>query len=74
MTIGIENSYLRSIRLTNLFVYMIGRPMEKQELSELERNFKSFIQPHLSEKDSEAYDLVWQMEKYIFDKGQQEEE
>ena len=48
--------------------------MEKQELGKLERNFRSFIQPHLSEKDSESYDLVWQMQKYLFDKGRHEEE
>jgi hypothetical protein len=47
------------------------RELEKQELSELERNFKSHIQKHLDDNDSEAYDLVWEWEKFLFDKGQQ---
>ena len=42
--------------------------MESQELSELEKNFKSFIRPHLSDKEPEDYDLVWQWQKFIFDK------
>jgi hypothetical protein len=47
--------------------------LEKQELSELEKNFKSFIQPHLDDKDSEDYDLVWQFQKFLFDKSQRGE-
>jgi len=43
--------------------------MERQELDELDRNFKSFIQSHLSDKESEDRDLVWQWEKFLFDKG-----
>jgi hypothetical protein len=46
--------------------------LEKQELSELERDFKSRILPHLSDKDPEDYDLVWRWQKYLFDKGQRE--
>jgi len=46
--------------------------MQKQELGKLEKNFRSLIQSHLNDNDSEAYDLVWQWEKYLFDKGQQE--
>jgi hypothetical protein len=44
--------------------------LESQELNELERNFKSFIQSHLSDKEPEDYDLVWQWEKFLFDKSQ----
>jgi hypothetical protein len=44
--------------------------LESQELSELERNFKSYIQSHLSEKEPEDYDLVWQWEKFLFVKSQ----
>jgi len=43
--------------------------VERQELDELDRNFKSFIQPHLSDKESEDRDLVWEWEKFLFDKG-----
>jgi len=46
------------------------RGLESQELSELERNFKSFIQSHLSDEEPEDYDLVWQWEKFLFDKSQ----
>ena len=45
--------------------------MERQELNELDRKFRSFIRSRLSDKDLEDYDLVWQWEKFIFDKSQQ---
>ena len=45
------------------------RDLESQELSELERNFKSFIQSHLSDEEPEDYDFVWQWEKFLFDKS-----
>jgi len=41
-----------------------------KELDELERNFKSNILPHLSDKDPKDYDLVWQWQKFVFDKNQ----
>jgi hypothetical protein len=44
--------------------------LERQELRELERNFKSFIQNHLDERAPEDYDLVWQWQKFLFDKNQ----
>jgi hypothetical protein len=44
--------------------------LERQELNELEQNFKSFIQSHLSDKEPEDYDFVWQWEKFLFDKSQ----
>jgi len=43
--------------------------LESQELSELDKNFRLFIRSHLSEKEPEDYDLVWQWEKFLFDKG-----
>jgi len=45
--------------------------LERQELNELDRNFRSFIRSHLSDEDPEDYDLVWQWEKFLFDKSQQ---
>jgi hypothetical protein len=44
--------------------------LERQELDELDRDFKSFIQPHLSDKDPEDYDIVWQWQKFLFEKSQ----
>lgn len=44
--------------------------LDTYELDELRRSFKSFIQPHLVSQDSEDYELVWQWEKFIFDKSQ----
>jgi hypothetical protein len=44
--------------------------LESQELDELDRNFRSFIQSHLSGREPEDYDIVWQWEKFLFDKGQ----
>ena len=41
-----------------------------QEIDELEESFKSFIHSNLDEAEPEDYDLVWQMEKYLFDKNQ----
>jgi len=44
--------------------------LESQELNELDRMFRSFIQSHLSGKEPEDYDLVWQWQKFLFDKTQ----
>jgi len=44
--------------------------LERQELDELDRTFKSFIQSHLSDKEEEDRDLVWQWEKFLFEKSQ----
>ena len=41
-----------------------------REIDELEETFKSFIHSNLDEAEPEDYDLVWQMEKYLFDKNQ----
>jgi len=48
--------------------------LEKQELRELKRNFRSFIQPHLKDGDSEDYDLVFQWQKFLFEKSQRVQE
>ena len=44
--------------------------LEREELDELDKDFKSFIQPHLSDKDPEDYDIVWQWQKFLFEKSQ----
>ncbi|HXY56432.1 MAG TPA: hypothetical protein VEH01_02350 [Nitrososphaerales archaeon] len=44
--------------------------MATREIDELEETFKSFIHSNLDEAEPEDYDLVWQMEKYLFDKNQ----
>jgi hypothetical protein len=67
----IPKSDCYSTRLSYFFPRVtVECELHKQELSELERNFKSFIQSHLDEEDTEDYDLVWQWEKFLFDKAQ----
>lgn len=44
--------------------------MEKQELAELDEKFRNLILPHLDGKDSEDYDLMFEWQKFIYDKSQ----
>lgn len=44
--------------------------MKRQELSQLEENFRSYIQPFLEGEDTEDYDLIWGWQKFVYDKSQ----
>jgi hypothetical protein len=44
--------------------------LEKQELTELDEKFRNIILPHLDGKDPEDYDLLFEWQKFIYDKGQ----
>jgi hypothetical protein len=44
--------------------------LEKQDLTKLDEKFRTFILPNLDGKDSADYDLVFEWQKFIYDKGQ----
>jgi len=46
------------------------RCLEKQELAELDEKFRNFILSHLDGKDSEDYDLMFEWQKFMYDKSQ----
>jgi hypothetical protein len=73
--ICIAEPRLGSTKLSYLLaIIKSDKGLQKQELKELEKSFRSFIQPHLNDKDSEDFDLVWQWQKFLYDKGQRVQE
>jgi len=44
--------------------------MQKRDLAELDEKFRSFIVPHLDGKDSEDFDLMYEWQRFIYNKSQ----
>lgn len=42
--------------------------MNKEQVRQLENNFKTHIIPLLSDKDSDAYQFTWEFEKFLYAK------
>jgi len=42
--------------------------MNRENLRQLEDNFRSFIEPLLSEKDMEDYHFEWEFQKFLHSK------
>jgi len=68
----IPKSDSRSARLTYRAAQesCVVRKLKRQELSQLEENFRSYIQPFLDGEDTEDYDLIWGWQKFVYDKSQ----
>jgi hypothetical protein len=42
--------------------------LNRENLRQLEENYRTFIEPLLSEKDSEDYHFAWEFEKFLHSK------
>lgn len=49
------------------------RKLERSEVDQLRKNFRSYIQPYLSGEHREDYDLIWGWEKFMNEKSEREQ-
>jgi len=41
------------------------RTLNREKLSQMQENFKAFIEPFLNENDAQDYHLVWEWQKFL---------
>lgn len=47
--------------------------LEKQELAELDKKFRNVILPRLEGEDQADYDLLYEWQKFMYDKGRRDQ-